>query len=126
MTNFDSITKYQTDISDINNIKIGIKQWKLIFLMVFLNFATIIPGLNYLMLLVQIYFFYYFYNKKQYVYFALLIFNFSTYGRGISIYSFKLIYLLIFSLFLFYKNLLVFKINKSYRIYILLSFLFLF
>ena len=126
MANFDSITKYQTDISDINNIKIGIKQWKLIFLMVFLNFATIIPGLNYLMLLVQIYFFYYFYNKKQYVYFALLIFNFSTYGRGISIYSFKLIYLLIFSLFLFYKNLLVFKINKSYRIYILISFLFLF
>ena len=104
MTNDNSITKQNPDNSRIGNINIGVKQWKIILLMVFLKFATIIPGLNYLMLLVQVFLFYYFYNKKQYVYFALLLFNFSTYGFGISIYSFKLIYILIFSLFLFYKK----------------------
>lgn len=126
MTNDNSITKQNPDNSRIGNINIGVKQWKIILLMVFLKFATIIPGLNYLMLLVQVFLFYYFYNKKQYVYFALLLFNFSTYGFGISIYSFKLIYILIFSLFLFYKKRFVLKVYKSYRMYILFSVFFLF
>lgn len=126
MLNSDLIIKELSMKSDSKELKIGINEWKIIFLMVFLNFAGIIPGLNYLMLFVQIFLFYYFYNKKKYIYFGLLLFNFSTYGLGISIYSFKIIYLLILSLLIFDKKKLLMHINDKSKLYFFLSFLALF
>lgn len=79
---------------------------RIVFLLVFLNLCSSISGANFLLLFFQFFLVYRFFINKQYVYLALLFFNFSTYGSGISIYSFKLIYIIC---------LIIIIVNKDYN-----------
>ena len=69
------------------------------FLLSFLYLISILPVAKYFGLLIQIFLFYKYFFGKKYENLAILLFSFCLYSHSISIYSFKLIYILVFSLF---------------------------
>lgn len=83
---------------------------------------SIIPIIKYLGLIIQVCLFILYYIKKNRKNLALIITLFSTYSSGFSIYSFKIVYILVFFICIVdYKNILHIKISKKY--YHLLIFL---
>ena len=92
-----------------------------LFILVSLFLISIIPGVKYLGLMVQIFFFFYFFFKKRFVSLAVLLFSYSCYGTSVSVYSFKIIYALFAGLILLNtKNVIRFKFNKYFAYLIIL------
>lgn len=73
-----------------------------LILLILLFLVSILPGINYVALAVQVIIFFVFFIKKDKVNLAVLLFSYSLYGKSLSIYSYKLIYALIFFLAVIY------------------------
>ena len=84
-----------------------------LFILIFLFLVSIIPGIKYLGLIIQVFLFFHFFFKKRYVELAVLLFSYSCYGTSVSLYSYKIIYALFAGLIVLnIKNIIHFKFCK--------------
>lgn len=84
-----------------------------LFFLIFLFLISIIPGIKYLGLIIQVFLFFQFFFKKRYVELAVLLFSYSCYGTSVSLYSYKIIYALFAGLIVLnIKNIIHFKFCK--------------
>lgn len=91
------------------------------FILCSLFLISILPGIKYFGLFIQILLFFHYFLKKRRISLAILFFSFSCYGTSISIYSFKIIYGLFSLLILFnIKNVIRFRCNKHIAFFIIL------
>ena len=94
-----------------------------IFLLSFLFLISILPGIKFLGLLIQVFLFFYYFFRKNMISFAVLLFSYSCYGTSVSVYSFKIIYGLFLLLILFnIKNIISFKFNRRIAFFIIFLF----
>lgn len=97
------------------------------FLILLLSFlVSIMPGVKYIGLVLQIVLFVNYYLKHQYENLALLLFTYSMYGSSLSIYSYKIIYTLILLLMVVkLPSLIHLKLN-FWKIHVFICFVFYF
>lgn len=104
----------------MREIKIINSNYFYIIILTVLNIFSIVPYLSYFCLLLEIALFVYFTVDNNKLGLALIVFSTSTYSRGLSIYSYKIIYLLmIIYLLLNYRKLLFRKTNLIFVMYLL-------
>lgn len=73
-----------------------------LILLIFLFLVSILPGINYVGLALQIILVLFFFFKRDKINLAILLFSYSLYGKSLCIYNYKLIYFLILFLTVVY------------------------